>query len=75
MRESNGVAIIESCGVSPSNDQNTTTATVTAHDMTWQRLQMVERKVDNLTHSVVNLQNTVTKEFADNTIIMLRKMD
>jgi hypothetical protein len=74
LRESNGIAIIESCGVSPSNDQNTATATATVHDITRQRLQMVERKVDNLTQSVANLHNTVTQEFADNAML-LRKMD
>jgi len=73
LRESNGIALIESCGVSPSNDQNTATATATVHDITRQRLQMVERKVDNLTQSVANLHNTVTQEFADNAIL-LRKM-
>ena len=74
LRESNGVAIINSCSISSTKSDAANTDTGSSSFETIQRLEMVDRKVDNMAKKVENIQSTLTQEFEANSA-MLRKLD
>ena len=72
LRESNGVAIIETCQLLRNQSENGEISRITGVDN--RRMQIMENMLHALKQNVINLQNTLVHEFEAQSA-MLRKME